>query len=147
MPASFALDGRSALVTGASRGLGQAMAVALAEAGADVAGVATGNLDETKACVEATGRRFTAIVQDLRGTEAARGAVEEAARGAVEEAAGAMGRLDILVNNAGIIPARTRSTSPRPTGTTSSTSTSRASSSWRRPPGAGSWRSAAAARS
>jgi 2-dehydro-3-deoxy-D-gluconate 5-dehydrogenase len=95
MPAGFRLDGRCALVTGASRGLGQAMAVALAEAGADVAGVATGDLAETNARVEATGRRFTAIVQDLRGPEAA--------RGAVEEAAGAMGRLDILVNNAGII--------------------------------------------
>ena len=95
MPAGFRLDGRCALVTGASRGLGQAMAVALAEAGADVAGVATGDLDETKARVEATGRRFTAIVQDLRGSEAA--------RGAVEKAAGVMQRLDILVNNAGII--------------------------------------------
>jgi 2-deoxy-D-gluconate 3-dehydrogenase len=83
MPASFGLDGRCALVTGASRGLGQAMAVALAEAGADVAGVATGSLDETKARVEATGRRFAAIVQDLRRPEAARGAVEEAAGAAL----------------------------------------------------------------
>jgi len=95
MAASFRLDGRCAVVTGASRGLGQAMAVALAEAGADVAGVATGSLDETRARVEAAGRRFTAIAQDLRGAEAA--------RGAVAEAAAAMGRLDILVNNAGII--------------------------------------------
>jgi 2-dehydro-3-deoxy-D-gluconate 5-dehydrogenase len=95
MAASFRLNGRCALVTGASRGLGQAMAVALAKAGADVAGVATGDLGETRAHVEAAGRRFTAIGQDLRGVRAA--------RKAVEEAADAMGRLDILVNNAGII--------------------------------------------
>jgi 2-dehydro-3-deoxy-D-gluconate 5-dehydrogenase len=95
MAASFRLDGRCALVTGASRGLGQAMAVALAEAGADVTGVATGDLAETRARVEAAGRRFTGIVRDLRGPGAA--------RGVVDEAAAAMGRLDILVNNAGTI--------------------------------------------
>ncbi len=95
MAASFRLDGRCALVTGASRGLGQAMAVALAEAGADVTGVATGDLAETRARVEAAGRRFTGIARDLRGPGAA--------RGVVDEAAAAMGRLDILVNNAGTI--------------------------------------------
>ena len=95
MAANFRLDGRCALVTGAGTGLGQAMAVALAEAGADVAGVDIVDVDETRARVEAAGRRFTAIEQDLRGPEAA--------RRVVEEAAGAMGRLDILVNNAGII--------------------------------------------
>ena len=95
MSASFRLDGRCALVTGAAQGLGQGMAVALAEAGADVAGVDVVAMDETRARVEAAGRRFAAIPQDLRGTAAAQRAVEEAAK--------ALGRLDILVNNAGII--------------------------------------------
>ena len=95
MPATFRLDGRCALVTGAGQGLGQAMAVALAEAGADVAGVDVVGVDETRARVEGAGRRFTAIVQDLRGPAAL--------RRVVEQAASTMGRLDILVNNAGII--------------------------------------------
>jgi 2-deoxy-D-gluconate 3-dehydrogenase len=95
MPPGFRLDGRCALVTGAAQGLGQAMAIALAEAGADVAGVDVGTMDETRARVAAAGRRFTAIAQDLRGTAAARRVVAEAAT--------ALGRLDILVNNAGII--------------------------------------------
>ncbi len=95
MPASFRLDGRCAIVTGASRGLGQAMAVALAEAGADVAGVATTDTGQTKARVEATGRRFAAIAQDLRAPDAA-GHV-------VAAAVAALGRVDILVNNAGTI--------------------------------------------
>jgi 2-deoxy-D-gluconate 3-dehydrogenase len=95
MAANFRLDGRCALVTGAGRGLGQAMAIALAQAGADVAGVDIVDVDDTRAQVEAAGRRFTAIEQDLRGPEAA--------RRVVVQAAGTMGRLDILVNNAGII--------------------------------------------
>ena len=95
IPASFRLEGRCALVTGAGRGLGQAMAIALAEAGVDVAGVYVTDIEETRARVQAAGRRFTAIEQDLRGPAAARHVVEHAAE--------AMGRLDILVNNAGII--------------------------------------------
>ena len=95
MAANFRLDGRCALVTGAAQGLGQAMAVALAEAGADVAAVDVADCDETRARVEAAGRRFAAIAQDLRGPAAV--------RRVVEEAAAAIGRLDILVNNAGII--------------------------------------------
>jgi len=95
MAVDFRLDGRCALVTGAGRGLGQAMAVALAEAGADVAGVYVTDISGTRARIESLGRRFTAIRQDLR--DSAR------AQGVVDEAAAAMGRVDILVNNAGII--------------------------------------------
>jgi len=95
MAVSFRLDGRCALVTGAARGLGQGMAIALADAGADVAGVDVIDLGETRKRVEAAGRRFAAIEQDLRGTAAA--------RRSVERAVAALGRLDILINNAGII--------------------------------------------
>lgn len=95
MAANFRLDGRCALVTGAAAGLGQAMAIALAEAGADVAGADIAALDTTQALVAKTGRRFVGIGQDLRGPAAA--------QDVVAQAAGALGRLDILVNNAGII--------------------------------------------
>jgi 2-deoxy-D-gluconate 3-dehydrogenase len=95
MSASFRLDGRCALVTGAAQGLGRAMAIALARAGADVAAVDIGDVGETRARVEAAGRRFAAIERDLRGTTAVRDAVAQAVR--------MLGRLDILINNAGII--------------------------------------------
>ena len=98
MAASFRLDGRRAIVTGASRGLGAAMARALAEAGADVAGVATGNLDATGAAVRASGRRFVAIREDLADAEAPARVVARAVE--------SLGGLDILVNNAGIIRRR-----------------------------------------
>jgi 2-deoxy-D-gluconate 3-dehydrogenase len=91
----FRLDGRVALVTGASRGLGAAMASALAEAGADVA--VHGNTHEptdTCARVEAAGRRALPLVADLeQGSPAS----------LVDCTVDGLGRLDILVNNAGII--------------------------------------------
>lgn len=61
----FRLDEKIAIVTGASRGLGAAMAVALAEAGADVALVARGDLRETEKAVQQAGRRAVAIQADL----------------------------------------------------------------------------------
>jgi 2-deoxy-D-gluconate 3-dehydrogenase len=92
----FRLDGRVALVTGGDKGLGQAMAVALAQAGADVAIVSRGgHNDATRAAIEATGRRSLALTADLGQPDAAVAVVEQAAR--------ALGRIDILVNNAGII--------------------------------------------
>jgi 2-deoxy-D-gluconate 3-dehydrogenase len=91
----FKLDGKAAIVTGASRGLGQAMAVALAEAGADVALVDLLPVDETLKAVEATGRRAAAIAADLSSMEAIPAIVQSALE--------AFGRIDILVNNAGII--------------------------------------------
>ena len=92
----FRLDDRVALVTGASAGLGAAIAVALAEAGAHV--VAHGNSrapDATCGLVERAGRRGLSVRGDL--------ADRETPRRLVEQTLGEFGRLDILVNNAGTI--------------------------------------------
>jgi len=94
---AFKLDGKVALVTGGAQGLGQAMAQALAEAGADVVALDRRDPVETCAAITATGRRAHALQRDLRGTTAA------AARAIVAECVARMGRLDIVVNNAGII--------------------------------------------
>lgn len=91
----FDLTGKVALVTGVSRGLGQAMAVALAQAGADIVGVGLRGLGETGAKVEALGRRAYGIRADLSQSDAA--------AGVAREAIAAFGRVDILVNNAGMI--------------------------------------------
>jgi len=91
----FRLDGRVAIVTGASRGLGAAMALGLAEAGADLVVVARGDASAVKRAASALGRRCHTIGADL--------AEKAAAARVVSEAASAMGRADILVNNAGII--------------------------------------------
>lgn len=92
----FKLDGKVAIVTGCNRGLGQAMAIALAEAGADILGVsASPQAPETEAAVRAAGRRFVYVSADLRSLEPIPRIV-----GTVLET---YGRLDILVNNAGII--------------------------------------------
>ena len=91
----FNLDGRVALVTGASRGLGQAIAIALAEAGADIAAVSTGQADATADKVQALGRRFLALQADLS-------TLEPIAR-IVGDTVAELGAIDILVNNAGLI--------------------------------------------
>ena len=95
---AFRLDGQVALVTGAARGLGQAMAVALAEAGADVALVGSTNPPTATAeAVTALGRRALTLVCDLSV------ATPQELQELVERTTGEFGRLDILVNNAGII--------------------------------------------
>lgn len=93
----FKLDGKVALVTGANRGLGKAMAVALAEAGADVAchSRTAGEADETVAAVEKTGRKAIAVTGDM--------ADKEAPKRIVAEVIETFDRIDILVNNAGTI--------------------------------------------
>ncbi len=93
----FRLDGRVALITGVGRGLGQAMALGLAEAGADIAGLYQTRYEESQAQVEALGRRFLPVQCDLR--EATVAGLNEV----VSHVVGEMGGLDILVNNAGII--------------------------------------------
>ncbi len=91
----FKLDGRVALVTGAGRGIGQALAYGLAQAGADIACVTrTGNSTETRRLVESCGRRFIDLQADL--------GVPEQRVGLAKRAAAELGRLDILVNNAGV---------------------------------------------
>ncbi|HEY4079342.1 MAG TPA: 2-dehydro-3-deoxy-D-gluconate 5-dehydrogenase KduD [Burkholderiaceae bacterium] len=92
---SFQLTGQVAIVTGCNTGLGQGMALALAQAGADIVGVNVSAPSETREQVEATGRRFT----DLRANLADTGSIP----GLVEQAKAEHGRVDILVNNAGII--------------------------------------------
>jgi NAD(P)-dependent dehydrogenase (short-subunit alcohol dehydrogenase family) len=91
----FSLAGKKALVTGASRGIGQVIAVAFAEAGADVALAARGadGLAVTAKQVRDLGREAAEIVADLTN--------EEAAIAVVAEAIDSLGRLDIVVNNAG----------------------------------------------
>ena len=93
--ALFNLEGRNALVTGASRGIGQALAAALAGAGADVAVTArdTASLGETSAAIASLGRRVVTLAQDVRDVAGS--------RAVVKQAADELGGLDILVNNAG----------------------------------------------
>lgn len=92
----FDLSGKVALVTGGCSGLGEGMALGLAEAGADLVLVTyTDPGDETKAKAEALGRRVHIIKADL--------SVEEDLPKVAEEAINAFGHIDILVNNAGII--------------------------------------------
>ncbi len=91
----FDLTGRWAIVTGANTGIGQAIAVGLAQAGADIVGVGRSAMDETADAVISTGRRFVSLKADLSDTGEARDVIERAL------AAGASP--DILVNNAGII--------------------------------------------
>jgi 2-dehydro-3-deoxy-D-gluconate 5-dehydrogenase len=95
MAISFDLTGRRALVTGANTGIGQAIAVALAQAGADVAVAGRSAPTETLALIAATGQKAVNIAADLSSIEPVDRVVEEAVQG--------LGGLDILVNNAGII--------------------------------------------
>lgn len=94
---NFRLETKVALVTGANRGLGQAAALALAEAGADVALLGRGDPGETADRVRALGRRALVIAADLAVASAAD--LASAVADVVEE----LGALDILVNNAGTI--------------------------------------------
>ncbi|QEO14073.1 2-dehydro-3-deoxy-D-gluconate 5-dehydrogenase KduD [Agromyces intestinalis] len=93
----FRLDGRVAVVTGSSRGLGQGAAVALAEAGADVALVDRGDATETAEHIAGLGRRVHRIRRDFATAGA------DDLHGAIDEVVEALGRIDILVNNAGTI--------------------------------------------
>ncbi len=91
----FKLDGKVAIVTGASRGLGKAMAIGLAQAGADIAAVARGDLSDTKNEIEKLHRKCLCIKADL--------AQSDSADKIVKEVTAEFNTIDILVNNAGII--------------------------------------------
>lgn len=91
----FDLSGQVAVVTGANTGIGQAIAIALAEAGASIVGVGRSSMDETEAAVKNAGTGFHVIKADL-------GTIEPV-KGIVSETISTFGKLDILVNNAGII--------------------------------------------
>jgi 2-deoxy-D-gluconate 3-dehydrogenase len=92
---SFNLAGKVALVTGCNTGLGQAMAIALAEAGADVVGINRSAPTEAEKAIKAVGRKFFDLRADVGQTDKLAGLVDQAVQLA--------GRIDILVNNAGII--------------------------------------------
>jgi 2-dehydro-3-deoxy-D-gluconate 5-dehydrogenase len=94
-PSRFGLDGKVAVVTGANTGLGQAIALALADAGADLVLVGRSDPSETMAAVEGKGCKALAIDADLSST-ARHGRI-------ATEAESWLGHVDILVNNAGII--------------------------------------------
>ncbi len=95
MPNPFDLTGKTAIVTGANTGLGQGIAVALAEAGAQVACVGRSSMDETESRIAAASGRSRAIQADLVSTEPVQRIIDETLAWA--------GRVDILINNAGII--------------------------------------------
>ncbi len=90
------LDGRVALVTGAARGIGQAIAARLAAAGADVAvcDLEAGWLEETAGRIRQTGRRAEVFACDVSRADQVQAGVDRVVE--------ALGRLDVLVNNAGI---------------------------------------------
>lgn len=94
------LDGQAAFVTGGGGGIGRAIAIRLAEAGADVAiyDIFPERAEEAAGCVRETGRRALAIAGDVMDGDAL--------RAAVDRAADEFGRLDILANNAGGVSAR-----------------------------------------
>jgi NAD(P)-dependent dehydrogenase (short-subunit alcohol dehydrogenase family) len=93
---TFGLDGRRALVTGGNRGLGRAFALALAEAGADVAiaGRDTGRNDRVATEITDRGRRGLAVTADITR--------RDDVTAMVEQVTAELGGIDVLVNNAGI---------------------------------------------
>mgnify|MGYP000866514502 CR=1 FL=1 len=92
----FRLDGKKAIVTGVSTGLGWGMALGLAQAGADIVGVYNSHApQEIQKEIEALGRRFVGIQADL--------GQRQSVDAIVSQALAACGRIDILLNNAGII--------------------------------------------
>ena len=92
---AFSLKGKVAIVTGSSTGLGQGMALGLAQAGADIVGVDYVAQPETEAMIKEAGARYLGLVENLMTIEPCKRIVDKAVE--------AFGHVDILVNNAGII--------------------------------------------
>jgi len=91
----FSLVGKVAIVTGCRTGLGQGMAIALAKAGADILGVGSTDLNETKNLVEKIGRKFIGVQANLMDISS----IQKIMEATLDN----FGKVDILVNNAGII--------------------------------------------
>ncbi|PKK87142.1 MAG: 2-deoxy-D-gluconate 3-dehydrogenase [Tenericutes bacterium HGW-Tenericutes-8] len=94
---AFSLKGKVAIVTGSSTGLGQGMAIGLAEAGADIVGVDYVDSNETKAIIEKLGRKYISVKANLISAN------KQDLVNLVEKSVEAFDHIDILVNNAGII--------------------------------------------
>ncbi|MFW5488481.1 MAG: SDR family oxidoreductase [Desulfovibrio sp.] len=94
---TFSLEGKTAVVTGSRRGIGQGLALGLARAGANIVSIDRNDPDRTRAEVQALGRTHTWKKLDLLG------ATKDELQGCIDEIAAETG-LDILVNNAGICP-------------------------------------------
>ncbi|EJA9191929.1 SDR family NAD(P)-dependent oxidoreductase, partial [Escherichia coli] len=92
---AFSLEGKVAVVTGCDTGLGQGMALGLAQAGCDIVGINIVEPTETIKQVTALGRRFLSLTADLRKIDGIPALLDRA----VAE----FGHIDILVNNAGLI--------------------------------------------
>ncbi|WP_261902835.1 2-dehydro-3-deoxy-D-gluconate 5-dehydrogenase KduD [Vibrio fortis] len=92
---TFNLTGKVAIVTGCNTGLGQGMALGLAQAGCDIVGVNISEPTETRSLIEAEGRKFVDVRANLMKLDDIPTVIDKA----VTE----LGRIDILVNNAGII--------------------------------------------
>lgn len=91
----FNLTGKTAIVTGANTGLGRAMAIGLAQAGANIAGVYNSTPPDQSDVIEGLGRKFVPIKADL--------ANKDSVNVIVDQVVSDLGQVDILVNNAGII--------------------------------------------
>lgn len=91
----FDLSGKIAVITGANKGLGQGIALGLAEAGADIVAVHRSDVSETKKKVEAIGRRFASVQAELSDMKQVKSVIPKTAE--------VFGSIDILVNNAGVI--------------------------------------------
>jgi 2-dehydro-3-deoxy-D-gluconate 5-dehydrogenase len=92
---AFDLQDKVAIVTGCNTGLGQGMALGLAQAGCHIVGINRSDASETRSKVESLGRRFLGLEADLGSIDGIPGLMEQTLN--------AFGKIDILVNNAGII--------------------------------------------
>ena len=106
IPNAFSLEGKVAIVTGAGRGIGRAMATTLAEAGADVAVISrtSAQIEETARNIEKLGRKALAVQLDVSS--------EEQVNEGVERVISAFGKVDILCSNAGILMTKPVAVSP-----------------------------------
>jgi len=92
---TFNLEGKVAIVTGASRGLGQGIAVSLAEAGCDIVGISTKESPETGDLIRKVGKKYLDIPVDLTS--------QDELDSVIKRVVDTFSKVDILVNNSGII--------------------------------------------